>query len=224
MSDLQMPPFAAPEWPASSIEMRDPAKLKPNPKNPRKHSPEQIEMIRASIDEFGWTVPCVIDETGKIWGGHGRVMAALLDPPIERVPCAVARGWSNAQKVAYMLADNRIGELSAWDHDVARDNLNDIKDVFDLAIAGFDAIALPNFLLERQVGENDPREAWQGMPEFDQQDKTSFKSVVVHFKDQAAVDKFADLTKHQITPKTRSIWYPEIEIERYADKQYKAQE
>lgn len=136
--------------------MRDPASLKPNPKNPRAHSPEQIAMIRASIDEFGWTVPCVIDEKDKLWGGHGRALAAQLEPAIAEVPCVVARGWTPAQKTAYMLADNRIGEVSTWDRDLLRDHLKSLDGVFDLAKAGFDAIMLPQFLADPNAGRTDP--------------------------------------------------------------------
>lgn len=138
--------------------MRDPATLKPNPKNPRTHSDEQIKMIRASIDEFGWTVPCVIDEKDKLWGGHGRALAAQLEPAIPLVPCVVARGWTAAQKTAYMLADNRIGEVSTWDRDLLRDHLKSLDGVFDLAKAGFDAIMLPQFLADPNPGRVDPEE------------------------------------------------------------------
>ena len=60
------------------------------------------------------------------------------------------------------------------------------------------------------------------MPEFVQEDKTAFRSIPVHFKDQAAVDAFAALVGQTITEKTRFLWFPEIEIESYADKRYAA--
>jgi predicted RNA binding protein with dsRBD fold (UPF0201 family) len=70
------------------------------------------------------------------------------------------------------------------------------------------------------VTKFDPMAEWEGMPEFDQEDKTAFQSIHLHFKNQEDIDKFAELIGQKITPKTRSIWYPEIEIERYADKRY----
>lgn len=76
--------------------------------------------------------------------------------------------------------------------------------------------------IERYTGievEN-PYDEWGGMPEFEQEDKTAFQSIHIHFKDQEAVDQFASLIEQKITNKTRSLWYPEIEIERYADKRY----
>lgn len=63
-------------------------------------------------------------------------------------------------------------------------------------------------------------EAWEGMPEFDQKDKTSFQSIHIHFKTYDDVKKFAELIGQKLTKKTRSIWFPQIEIERYADKEY----
>jgi hypothetical protein len=66
----------------------------------------------------------------------------------------------------------------------------------------------------------DYQKEWEGMPEFEQEDKTAFQSIHIHFKTQGDVDNFAELTGQKITNKTRSIWYPKIEIERYADKRY----
>lgn len=143
-------------WPASEIVMRNPADLKPNPKNPRTHSDEQVKVLRAAIEEFGWTVPCVIDDKDRTWGGHGRVMAALLPPALASVPCVIAKGWSAEKKAAYMLAENRIAETSAWDRDLLREHLAGLNGVFDLAIAGFDAIMLPQFLAEPNAGRGDP--------------------------------------------------------------------
>jgi hypothetical protein len=70
------------------------------------------------------------------------------------------------------------------------------------------------------VTKFDPMAEWKGMPEFEQEDKTAFQSVHIHFKDQGAVDTFAGLIGQKITPQTRSVWYPQIEIEHYADKRY----
>lgn len=113
-------------------------------------------MLRAAVDEFGWTIPILVDEKDMIWAGHGRQLAALLDPPIEQVPVVVARDWTKDQKMAYMLADNRLGELSGWDAGLLRDQLLALKDKFDLSIAGFDAVALPQFLAFKNTGFADP--------------------------------------------------------------------
>jgi hypothetical protein len=68
----------------------------------------------------------------------------------------------------------------------------------------------------------DSRGEWQGMPEYEHTDKTSFRKILVHFKDQDAVDRFAQLIGQSVGEKLKYIWYPEAEIERYADKVYQA--
>ncbi len=64
------------------------------------------------------------------------------------------------------------------------------------------------------------KDEWIGMPEFDQQDKRAFRSIVLHFHDQAGVDKFSKITEQKITEKTKYLWYPEIIIEKAFDKKY----
>ena len=100
-----------------------------------------------------------------------------------------------------------------------------------MADMGFDGAALDT--LVRQAGDavlrgaptdgtpaGDASSEWSGMPEFDQKDKTAFRSLTVHFNDQGAVDDFAELVAQKITPQTRFLWFPEIVIERYADNRY----
>jgi hypothetical protein len=69
-------------------------------------------------------------------------------------------------------------------------------------------------------GAQDPNEEWEGMPEFEQEDKTAIQSIHVNFKSREDVNRFAELIGQKLTEKTRSIWYPLAEIERYADKRY----
>ena len=98
---------SATEWPASNVEMRAIAGLVPYARNSRTHSPEQVDQIAASMREWGWTNPILVDEKDTIIAGHGRVLAAqklgLTDAPV-----MVARGWSDAQKRAYVIADNKL--------------------------------------------------------------------------------------------------------------------
>ena len=85
--------------------------LKPYPRNARTHSPKQIQQIAASIREFGFTVPVLIDADGMILAGHARIEAAkLLD--LKQVPTIRIDHLSEAQKRAYILADNRLAELA----------------------------------------------------------------------------------------------------------------
>ena len=95
------------EWPAATIERRKVADLIPYANNARTHSDEQVAQIAASIKEWGWTNPILIDEAGGIIAGHGRVMAARK-LGINEVPVMIAKGWSKAQTKAYVLADNQL--------------------------------------------------------------------------------------------------------------------
>ena len=85
-----------PSWPADKVERRSVASLIPYARNARTHSDEQVAQIAASIREWGWTTPVLVDEAGQIIAGHGRVMAARK-LGITEVPVMVAAGWSAAQ-------------------------------------------------------------------------------------------------------------------------------
>ena len=133
---------ASPTWPADAVERRPVADLVPYARNARTHSDAQVAQIAASIREWGWTTPVLVDESGGIIAGHGRVMAAVK-LGLTDVPTMTARGWSDAQKKAYVLADNRISENSTWDIALVSTELDALGDIgFDLALTGFDASEL----------------------------------------------------------------------------------
>ena len=208
-----------PQWPADKIERRSVEKLIPYARNARTHSEAQVAQLAASIREWGWTVPILIDEAGGIIAGHGRVLAArLLEIP--EVPVMIARGWTEAQKRAYVLADNQLALNAGWDTELLRIELGDLDaDSFDLDLVGFDEAFLSQ-LCDDAVA--DPMGEWDGMPEFDQDDKTAHQTLKVHFAKDADVARFAELVGQTITDRTQSIWYPEAVIERYVDKVYEA--
>src|SRR4029077_12042689 len=106
-------------WPADKVERQPIAALVPYARNSRTHSPEQVAQIAASIREWGWTVPVLVDEGGGIIAGHGRVLAAH-QLGVTEVPVMVARGWSKAQKQAYVLADNKLTLNAGWDDALLR--------------------------------------------------------------------------------------------------------
>ena len=101
-------------WAADKVERRSIASLVPYARNARMHSAEQIDQIAASICEWGWTVPVLVDEADGIIAGHGRVLAAHK-LGIAEIPVMVAAGWSEAQKRAYVLADNKLALNAGWD-------------------------------------------------------------------------------------------------------------
>jgi ParB-like chromosome segregation protein Spo0J len=83
------------KWPASGVGVRQVSELKPHPRNSRRHTKEQIELISKSISEWGFTIPVLIDEHNTILAGHARVEAAKA-LKLESVPVVVANGWSEA--------------------------------------------------------------------------------------------------------------------------------
>src|SRR6202047_346211 len=100
------------------------------------HSAEQIDQIAASIREWGWTVPVLVDEADGIIAGHGRVLAAHK-LGIAEIPVMVASGWSEAQRRAYALADNKLTLNAGWDNDLLRIELGDLQSLdFDLGLIG----------------------------------------------------------------------------------------
>lgn len=114
------------------------SRLKPYEQNAKKHGCEQIEKLKDSIKEFGFLTPCLIDAEFNLIAGHGRVEAAK-ELGISKVPCVFIEGLTEAQRRAYILADNRLGELGEWDTDLVSDELESLtKEGFDISIIGFE--------------------------------------------------------------------------------------
>jgi ParB-like chromosome segregation protein Spo0J len=122
----------------SNLRM-DTARLIPYAKNSRTHSEIQVGQIAASIKEWGFTNPIIIDEDNGIIAGHGRLLAAQK-LGLKDVPCVQVTGWSDAQKKAYVIADNKLALNAGWDDDMLRLELEDLQDMdFDVELLGFDA-------------------------------------------------------------------------------------
>lgn len=114
------------------------AELRPYERNAKTHSKEQVAKIAASIEEFGFLSPCLIDRDKNIIAGHGRMLAAI-DLGLETVPCVFIEGLTEAQRRAYILADNRLTELGDWDMDLVNEELADLLEMdFDIELTGFD--------------------------------------------------------------------------------------
>ncbi len=143
------------KWPADKITKKNIDDLIPYARNSRTHSDEQIAQIAASIKEWGWTTPVLIDESGEIIAGHGRVMAARkLD--IKEVPTMIAVGWTKAQKQAYVLADNQLPQNAGWDMDLLKVEVMDLNlEGFDLSLMGFNDDMMAGLLTEETEGLTD---------------------------------------------------------------------
>lgn len=145
-------------WPADKVERRAVASLVPYARNARTHSPDQVDQIAASIREFGWTIPVLVDEAGTLIAGHGRVMAAKK-LGISDVPVMVAEGWSEAQRKAYVLADNKLALNAGWDNELLRVELEGLKELdFDISLTGFSGDELVSILAGKTEGLTDPDE------------------------------------------------------------------
>lgn len=134
------------------------AGLKPQPRNARTHSPAQIAQITASMREFGWTNPILVDENGSIIAGHGRLDAARSQG-MNDVPTITLAGLSPSQKRALVIADNKLAMNAGWDEDILREELGALGiDGFDLGLLGFDDAELAR-LLDSTAGLTDPDDA-----------------------------------------------------------------
>lgn len=113
-------------------------KLVPYQNNARTHSPEQINKLRSSLREFGFINPIIIDKDYGIIAGHGRLLAAKEEGMTE-VPCVFADHLTEAQKKAYIIADNRMALDAGWDEELLRVEIEALQaEAFDLALTGFD--------------------------------------------------------------------------------------
>lgn len=113
-------------------------KLVPYINNARTHSPEQINKLRSSLREFGFINPIIIDRDFNVIAGHGRLEAAKAEG-IEKVPCVFADFLSDAQRKAYILADNRMAMDAGWDEELLRIEIESLQGSdFDVSLTGFD--------------------------------------------------------------------------------------
>lgn len=124
--------------------------------NARTHSEDQIKLIAASIEKFGWTVPVLTDGKNGIIAGHGRVMAARL-LGLKMVPIIELRGMSDADKRAYVLADNKLAERAGWDSELLAIELGRLREEkYDLSIIGFSGDELAKLFGEAAAPDDFP--------------------------------------------------------------------
>jgi DNA modification methylase len=139
------------EWPADKVQRTKVIDLTPYARNSRTHSDEQVAQIASSIKEWGFTNPILIDVGGGIIAGHGRLLAAQK-LGLDEVPCITAVGWSEAQKKAYVIADNKLALNAGWDDDMLAIEFGELKDLdFNLDLIGFDSDELANILKEPET-------------------------------------------------------------------------
>ena len=141
---------------SEDLKLVDIDKLVPYARNSRTHSPEQIKQIQASIREFGFVNPVLIDGKFNIIAGHGRVLAAKAEG-LEEVPCVLVEHLTEAQKKAYILADNKLALNAGWDTEMLKIEIEGLKELnFDIGLIGFDGDEIDLlFKQEEEVEEDD---------------------------------------------------------------------
>lgn len=137
------------------MELVDIGELIPYVNNARTHSKEQIQKLRSSLREFGFINPVIIDRSKSIIAGHGRVMAAK-EEGIGKVPCVYVDHLNEAQKKAYILADNRMALDAGWDEELLRVEIESLQaEAFDLSLTGFDDKELSELFRDDEVKDDD---------------------------------------------------------------------
>lgn len=223
-----------------TLVTREVADLIPYGRNSRTHSEAQIAQLAASIKEFGFTNPALIDEQNRMIAGYGRLLAAQKCK-MTTVPCIVLTGLTDAQKAAYVIADNKLALNAGWDESALHAELERLADLqYDVDLTGFSEVEIAALLeglatdatnldatnsdassseaTDTDAADTDPTDMgatdavghWKGMPEFEQPEAGPFRTLTVHFKDQASVDTFAKLIGQDLTDKTKWVWYPEV--------------
>ena len=139
----------------SEMQLVDISKLIPYQNNARTHSKEQINKLRSSLREFGFVNPVIIDREYNVIAGHGRI-AAAQEEGITQVPCVFVDHLTEAQKKAYILADNRMALDAGWDEDLLRVELEALEEMgYDLGLTGFDDKELAALFPAEEAKEDD---------------------------------------------------------------------
>ena len=149
------------------IQYCNPEELIPYEKNPRDNR-AALDAIELSIEEYGFTNPILVNEEKVILAGHTRREADIL-AGLEKVPYIVVDGLTEAQQKAYRLADNKLSELSIWDEDLLKEELEDLLDEdYDISLTGFSDVDLTDLLKDEEdledIEPEEPKEKKTTLP------------------------------------------------------------
>lgn len=149
------------------IQYCNPEELIPYERNPRDNR-AALDAIELSIEEYGFTNPILVNEEKVILAGHTRREAAIL-AGLEKVPYIVVDGLTEAQQKAYRLADNKLSELSIWDEDLLKEELEDLLDEdYDISLTGFSDVDLTDLLKDEEdledIEPGEPKEKKTTLP------------------------------------------------------------
>lgn len=177
--------------------------ITPYDKNSRTHSTKQVGQIMASIKEYGFTNPLLIDEKGVLIAGHGRLEAVKqlnkvdwAENPVEVLPCIEVSGLSEEQRRALVIADNKIALNAGWDFEILKEELSDLDFMgYDMDLLGFDAQEINDILsgIDASIKASEDKDEFAGaydmatddftMPSGD---KADFKQITITLKTENA--------------------------------------
>lgn len=181
-------------------ERRKLSELIPWPRNPRQIKTDQAKRLVESFDQFGQVETIAIGPDGDIYNGHQRlnVLAEKYgkDYEIEVRVSDRALSEKEREKLTIFLHKGAAGE---WDFDTLANEF-ELDDLLEWGFRQYE-LGIPD-------GIQDPNEEWKGMPEFEQEDRTAFRSIVVHFENKNDVDEFSILLDQTITDRTKYLWFP----------------
>ena len=169
-----------------TINYKATGELIPYINNSRTHSEQQVQQVAASIKEFGFTNPILIDEQEGIIAGHGRLLAAQM-LKLDEVPTIMLEGLTDAQKKAYVIADNQLALNAGWDLDSLKLEIEGLREFdFDIDLLGFDDDFLAEILGDASVGLEDAYTKKVGIPTYEpSNDKPNIKDL---YEDEMTFD------------------------------------
>jgi ParB-like chromosome segregation protein Spo0J len=130
----------------SKIDEIDTNKIIPYANNSRTHTVDQINKIRSSIREYGFISPVLVDEKLNLIAGHGRLEASKLEG-MDKIPCVILTGLTDAQRKAYVIADNRMALDAGWDYDALRAEIEQLQEMdFPVDLTGFEINEIESML------------------------------------------------------------------------------
>ena len=177
--------------------------LQPWERNPRQINEKQAERLKESFEDFGQVETIAIGPENEIYNGHQRLNVLMDhhggDYEIECRQSDRALSEKEREKLTIFLHKGAAGE---WDWDILANEF-EMDDLLDWGFEGYE-LGVP--------ADVDYEKEWEGMPGFENEDQTSFRQIIFHFKSQEDVDKMAELLGLNITKKTVSTWYPKHEV------------
>lgn len=207
---------------ALRLEWINPADLAEHPENWRRHPPQQMQALGGALDQVGWAGACLYNErTKRLIDGHARRTLAI-ERGMESVPVIVG-DWSAEDERLILATLDPIAALAQTDGAALKALTDDAGGENDGVRQLLDDLRLQ---AARQLvaltadGENNPAEHYQGMPEYLNDDLSSWKRLIVHFRNSEDLAAFAELIEQPLTEATRAVWHPAAKIDRYADKVY----